>query len=285
MRPILALLILLLPLAARAEPPHVVTDIPVIQALVAEVLGAEGTVDTLLERGADAHDFQLRASQARALQEANLVVWVGPELTPWLARAPGQAPSLRLLSTEGTSLRHYEDGSLDPHAWLNPANAATWLGHIANDLAKIDPENAAVYLSRAATGQSRIAALQTELAGVLASAANKPFVVYHDAYGYFSETFALQIAGSVAAGDAASPGASRVAELRRLMTGGGAVCIFPDAEEGAAPVQVLAEGTGVRIGAALDATGSFVTGPPGAGYYDAVLRGLATALSACLSAE
>ena len=89
-------------LPAWAEVPKVVTDIHPVHALVSQVMGDLGAPVLLLERGASEHDFQLRPSQAADLADADLVVWIGPELTPWLDRAldgigggsaPGCAPS------------------------------------------------------------------------------------------------------------------------------------------------------------------------------------------------
>lgn len=90
---------------AMAEVPRVVTDIPPVHSLVAQVMGDLGEPDLLLEKGANAHSFQLRPSQAAGLQEAGLVVWIGPEMTPWLDRAlegVSSAKELRLLAAEGT---------------------------------------------------------------------------------------------------------------------------------------------------------------------------------------
>ncbi len=62
-----------------------------------------GTPDLLLDRGADPHHFQLRPSQARAVAGAGLVVWIGPDLTPWLGRttdALSDGQVLELLAVE-----------------------------------------------------------------------------------------------------------------------------------------------------------------------------------------
>ena len=72
---------------ALAEAPRVVTDIPVTGSLVAQVMGDLGRPEILLPSGGNAHDYQLRPSQARSLQGADLVIWVGPGLAPWMARA------------------------------------------------------------------------------------------------------------------------------------------------------------------------------------------------------
>ena len=97
----------LLAFPAVAEVPQVVTDTPVVQSLVTTVMGDLSEPMLLLDRGADAHDFQLRPSQVRALAGADLVIWIGPEMTPWLNRAlqtghDGQV--IPLLATPGTRL-------------------------------------------------------------------------------------------------------------------------------------------------------------------------------------
>src|SRR5690606_29721490 len=96
---------------ALADAPKVVTDIPPVHSLVALVMGDLGQPELLLKPGASEHHFQLRPSQARALSEADLVVLIGPELTPWIEkslalRAEGAA-ALALLAAEGTYLQDY----------------------------------------------------------------------------------------------------------------------------------------------------------------------------------
>lgn len=301
---------------ALAEVPKVVTDIPPVHALVAQVMGDLGAPELLLAKGADEHDFQLKPSQAGAVADSDLVVWVGPELTPWLDGAmdtrPDGAAALALLDAEGTMRRaygeakedehgHEEDhaeeahaeeahaddghdehdhGSEDPHAWLDPANAQVWLGLIADELGKLDPENAATYAANAETARQEIATLDARIAKQLAAVKDKPFVTFHDAYGYFVDHYGLTYAGSIALGDASTPGAARLAELRGELEAGGAVCLFPEVQHDPALVEQLAEGTAVKIGGALDPVGSSLDAGPGA--YAALLGGIARTIADCV---
>ena len=73
-------------LPAFADAPRVVTDIAPVHSLVSQVMAGVGTPDLLLDGSADPHSVQLKPSQARAVSQADLVVWVGEELEPWLAR-------------------------------------------------------------------------------------------------------------------------------------------------------------------------------------------------------
>lgn len=297
MRYIITLLLTATP--ALAEVPKVVTDIPPVHALVARVMGDLGAPDLLLAKGADEHDFQLKPSQARAVAGSDLVVWIGPELTPWLDSAmagrPEGAASLALLDAEGTVRRAYgeadaqgaeeaehdghDHGAEDPHAWLDPGNAVVWVGLISAELARMDPENAATYAANAAAAANDIAALDAELAALLAPVRDKPLVTFHDAFGYFGHHYGLTLAGSIAVGDASSPGAARLAELRGDLEAGGVVCLFPEVQHDPALVEQLAEGTGVRIGGALDPVGSSLEAGPGA--YAALLGGIARTIADC----
>ncbi|MEX5727364.1 zinc transport system substrate-binding protein [Rhodovulum iodosum] len=309
MRRIAAILSLaLVAMPARAEVPRVVTDIPPVHALAAAVMGDLGAPDILLDKGADPHHFQLRPSQARALEGADLVVWVGPRLTPWLDRAIDgvglSGASIELISAEGMVRRdlgednhdhdhdhdhdqaeagHDEpahDGT-DPHAWLDPGNARRWVEVIAAALTALDPDNAAAYAANADAARAAIEAAEAEARGILAPVADAPVMVFHDAYGYFADHFGVNVVGAIALGDAARPGAGRLRALRDTLQAAGAVCIFPEAQHDPAYVAALVDGTGVRVGAPLDPSGSTLDYGPA--LYGALLVGMAGAIADCVT--
>ncbi len=92
--------------SAQADAPKVVTDIAPIQALVAKVMDGVDTSQQLLPANVSPHDYAMRPSEARALQNADLVIWVGAELTPMLEDSieslAGEAATLELLHLNGT---------------------------------------------------------------------------------------------------------------------------------------------------------------------------------------
>ncbi len=302
MRYIIALL--LTSTAAEAEVPAVVTDIPPVDALVAAVMGDLGQPQLLLDRGASAHSFSLRPSQAAAVADADLVVWIGPELTPWLATAldslGGTAARLDLLDAPGTERRDFaaeedhhdhaaeeaeeatsghDHAGVDPHAWLDPDNARLWLGLIAAALARLDPEHAAIYHENAAAAATSVIRADAEAGALLAPVKDRPFLAFHDAYGYFTAHFGLTVAGTLALGDAAPPGAKRLADLHAMLAQGPPLCIFPEVGHDPAMIEHLAEGTGAVIGGALDPEGA--TLEPGPALYPNLIVSLARTIAAC----
>ena len=270
---------------AWAEVPRVVTDFGPVQSLVADVMGDLGAPDMLMPKGGDPHDFQLRPSQAQMLADADLVFWAGPELMHALGDAlsslSGRAVVVGLMGEGGGRQRRYEDGGVDPHGWLDPANGMAWAGKIAAVLAAKDPANAATYAANAAALQARLTALDAELAAALAPVRDRPFVVYHDALGYFTDHYGLAVAGAIELSDATSPSAARLSDIRAVFEQSGATCVFPEVGRDPKFIATLTEGLPVRVGAAQDL--EFIERPVGPGQYEAMLRDIGTGIAGCLT--
>ncbi|MFY0619864.1 zinc ABC transporter substrate-binding protein [Shimia sp.] len=77
----------MLAVPARAEVPNVVTDILPVQALVSQVMQGVGEPIQLLPATQSPHSYAMRPSEARALQNADVVFWIGKELSPAMDEA------------------------------------------------------------------------------------------------------------------------------------------------------------------------------------------------------
>ncbi|MGY3439197.1 MULTISPECIES: zinc ABC transporter substrate-binding protein [unclassified Marinovum] len=327
MKTIISAALLTLPAAVMAEAPQVVTDIAPVHGLVARVMEGLGAPDLIVPPESTPHDFTLRPSQTRALENAALVFWTGPSLTPWLGRTMdnvSQARVINLNALPGTHLLDWrdEDGheeehddhdhndahghddhaeddhgdhdethtkamhdghghdpdEADPHSWLDPDNAKLWTETIATELAKADPDNAATYRANASAAVAEIDAVIAEVDARLAPHLAASFLVYHDAYHYFEESFGLTMSGSVAQGDAAAPGPARIRALQQKIAAEGITCLFTEPQFDKGLVTTLAEGSAARI-AVLDPLGS--TLPTGPGFYPALITGMADAMASC----
>ena len=275
---------------AWADVPHVATDIAPVHSLVSRVMQGVGAPDLILPPGSSPHSYSMRASEAAALERAELVVWIGHDLTPWLEgpleSLAGDAISLSLLEVDGTVLHPYrseegdhhddadhhdEDGheeahdddheghedhenhaeehhhgeGWDAHAWLDPVNASLWMGVIAEELAAMDPENAASYRDNAIKGQEELAAVQAELSERLDGAL--VYAVYHDAYQYFEQRFGLKPAFTIADSHAVAPGPKRIAELKNEAREIGLSCVFAEPLENTRIVETVIEGLDAQV--------------------------------------
>ena len=272
-----------------AAVPVVVTDIAPVHSLAAAVMEGIGEPAMLLPQSASPHHFALRPSDARLLARAEIVFTIGEPLSPALAsvvaNVPGKARVVELLKIPDTTLREFHDGEdghdhhgIDPHAWLDPANARVWLGAMAEALANADPPNAAAYRDNAEAAANRVADAAADAAALLGEARDRRVVVVHDAFGYWQRAFGVTAPLAIADSDAARPGPARLSALRRDIAAEGITCIMAEPQFDPKLVALVAEGSGASVGH-WDPLGSDLS--PGAGLYPSLLTGLARAYADC----
>ena len=102
--------------SAYADTPKVAVDIAPVHSLVARVMAGVGTPDLIIQPGASPHEYSLRPSEAAALQDADFVFWIGPDLTPWLSGTietlASDADATELLEADGTVELEFREGAL-----------------------------------------------------------------------------------------------------------------------------------------------------------------------------
>jgi zinc transport system substrate-binding protein len=174
---------------------------------------------------------------------------------------------------------HDEHGEGDMHFWLDPENAKLMVTQIASTLAEADPENATAYQANAEAELVRLDELESELTETLAPVADRPFIVFHDAYQYFEARFGLDVAGSVTVTPDVMPGAARIDELKAKVAQLGATCVFAEPNFEPTIIAAITEGSPAKSGV-LDPEGGALA--EGVDLYPNLLRGLASSLVDCL---
>ena len=299
---------------ARAEAPNVVVSVKPIHSLVAFIMQGVGEPRLIVDGAASPHTYTLKPSNAAALQEADIVFWVGHGFEAFLERpldALGSkakivelenAPGLHKLkireggafephddhATEddaaGSGSEHahdaHEEGGFDAHLWLDPANAKAMAAAIEETLSAADSANAVTYEANLAALNANIDALDREIRQTIAPVKDKPFVVFHDAYQYFEHRYGMRVIGSITVSPETMPGAARISEIRQKVTELGAACVFAEPQFEPKLVNVVLEGTSARAGT-LDPEAA--TLPEGPKLYFDLMRSLATSLRQCLS--
>ena len=312
---------------AHADTPQVAVDIAPVHSLVARVMEGVAVPDLIIQPGASPHEYSLRPSEAAALQASDLVFWVGPGLTPWLAdtiETLAQEASVTALSKldgtvklefresamfevhdhddhsghddhadhdghddhddhddhDGTAGHDEHDhGAYDPHTWLSPKNAMTWLNAIAGQLSSVDPDNAGIYFANAAAGRAEIELLMGDVTAILDPLRNGRFIVFHDAYQYFEQDFNFPASGALSISDASDPSPARIAEIRDRIAEQGIDCVLAEPQFNPGLIATVLDGTDAQTGI-LDPIGSDLE--PGSALYPDMIRNLAKALASCM---
>ncbi len=257
---------------ARADTPSVVVSVKPLHAIVSAVMAGTGEPRLLVKGGASPHDYALRPSDAVALNDAELIVWVGETFELFLSKPLEALAGDAKVVTLGTGG--------DPHIWLDPANARDIAQRAAAALSGLDPGNGERYQSNADAFSARLDLLDEELRATLAPIADVPYVVFHDAYGYFERAYGLARVAAVTVNPQRKPGAQRIAALRETIRTSGARCLFGEPQFQPALLATLIEGSDARLGV-LDPLGATIT--PGPEAYFTLMKNLAEDLRDCLA--
>ena len=75
-----------------------------------------GKPDLIMPAGASPHEYQLKPSNAKSLEDADVVFWIGEDLTPWLENGleslAKDASITSLLGVDGIELLSFREGAL-----------------------------------------------------------------------------------------------------------------------------------------------------------------------------
>lgn len=286
------LLILTIPVQvqASAEAFSVAVTVKPVHSLVAGVM--QGVAEPVLVMGTSAspHHYTLRPSERRALANASLIFWVGPELESFMPRILGSldasSKNVTLIEAKGllrlparTVHNHAADEShIDPHIWLSPQNAHAMVDAIADELSRLDAAHAHIYADNSKRLHQRIRESDGQIRRQLAGKTSA-FLSYHDAYQYFEQAYGLNNAGFVSSGDEISPSAKYVHELRDKIRKQQLHCLFYEAPSRPALVDTLTRGLAVEA-LELDAMGTRFK--PGEDTWFKIIHNLADSYNSCL---
>src|SRR5690625_585016 len=167
-------------------------------------LAPKAEIVTMVGPGGDPHTHQPSTRDIQALRSADVVLWNGLYLEAQMIDqlesfgqkqlAVGELiPSSMLLGWGETDPQG--NALFDPHIWNSPEIWIRVVGHVADDLAEIDPTNAASY---EANGQRYIAEIQQahdEAQHLLAEidAGDRLLITGHDAFAYLGDTYDIEV--------------------------------------------------------------------------------------------
>ena len=107
---------LILGSTAIADVPKVAVDIAPVHSLVSRVMEGVGSPKLIIPAGASPHEYSLRPSEAKSLQDADMVIWMGEDLAPWMENSietlSKNAEVITLLEESSTKLLDFREGAL-----------------------------------------------------------------------------------------------------------------------------------------------------------------------------
>lgn len=191
------------------------------------IAGARADVTLLLPPGTESHTFDPRPADIAAISAADLFIYTGKYMEPWVERIAKGLGRRRVLdgmperasreenrrgraraldASEGIALipeeehahetheahEAHDHGGFDPHFWLNPLLAVQMVRNIERAIRTTDPANAAFYAKNADDLVAALTALDEDFASAVRRGKRRTLVFGgRFAYRYFTDRYGL----------------------------------------------------------------------------------------------
>jgi len=209
------------PSSGQADKPQLAVSIRPLAMLVRELVGDGVEIRQLIDAGQDPHHAALQPSRRQQLDEADLVIWVGPGLESFLARPLANFAAERRVTwlpgeESGSHGYHHHPAGEDPHPWLSPSQTLVFSRHLASVLAARYPVLAPDIEVRLAAFEDRLEHQAAELMQRLEPLRRdgRTFIAEHAAYGSFVTFAGLTEAGSLSDSSGVAQGARNLQALQ-----------------------------------------------------------------------
>lgn len=292
----------------------VVTSIKPLGFIAAAIANGVTPVTVVLPDGASEHDYALRPSDVRRIKNADLLVWVGPEMESFVTRSASQLPANKNLELSAlpviqshlvgeveddhdhasahanklTSINssdrelsdsHSHQGTYNLHIWLSPEIALMSATAIHDRLVQLMPAQKSKLDNNLSIFKVSLQDADKEISQQLSAVKDKRYYVFHDAYTYFEKHYGLSPLGYFTVNPEIQPGAQKLNEIRTQLTEQKVQCVFAEPQFRPAVIDAVSRGTSVHKGI-LDPLGSNISLSPDS--YVKFLSQLSSQYVSCL---
>ena len=268
-------------------------------ASLVDAVGGDGVrVESLAPPLHDPHAFEVKPGQLARLRSADLLVRIGLDHEPWLARALATigdgrfvrgsphyleaAPSVELLQTETPRVRPERGVHVhafgNTHIWLDPENARPITAAILAALVRLRPDDRATLESHRARFLAALDAGLHRWAAAMAPLRGARVVVVHETWPYFARRFGLVIVAAVEPTPGVPPSPASLGVLVQHMRESGVKLLIAEPYANAALVAQVAAKSGARAVTLVPSVGGDREARDYLALFDLNVRRLAAAI-------
>ncbi len=206
---------------------------------VRRVGGDRVSVRDLTPPGAEPHDLEITTDELDAIEDADLVVFLGGGFQPAVEAASKRARGATIDVFEGVA------GS-DLHVWLDPVEMAGIVVRVRDALVAVEPASGGRFSANAATYLAELSALDRSYATALARCDRRTIVTAHEAFGRLAQRYDLVQVSIAGRSPESEADPRRLAELADRIRAEGATTVFTEALVPPDVANALAREAGVR---------------------------------------
>ncbi len=273
----------------------IVVTIKPLYSLVAHLTDGVTIPVLLMKQAQSPHHYNMRPSERRLLSNAQMIVWLGPQMESYLSKIIQQqntaavvtalhANDLNLFNKrkqhshdDHGATSKTRDDMIDPHIWLSTQNAKAISSHITDALITHDPINAQKYKNNLQLLLQKIDSTKAFINSTL-KANKQPFIAFHDAFQYFEEENGLNYIDSITFDDETGTSLKRLRQIMKQIEKNNIQCLVYQNPKPAL-IDSLIKQTSIKA-TALDPLGLNIKNDKNAWFK--IMQQLAVNFSLCL---
>lgn len=262
--------------------PLVLTTFTVIADMARQVGGEHVQVESIVKPGAEIHGYDPTPSDLRRVAGADLVLNNGFGLEKWFEQFMTGVDAPQVTLSEGIEpipIRSGEyTGSPNPHAWMSPSAALTYVNRIEGALTELVPEHGADFASAAEAYRTKIKKLDGELSDALASIPERrrALVTCEGAFSYLARDAGLAERYLWPVNAEADPTPQDVAAVVDFVQQNSVPAVFCESTVSDGAQRQVAAQSGARFGGTLYVDSLSEPGGPVPTYLDLLRHDLST---------
>ncbi len=236
-----------------------------VHAHTASIAGDRAIVESLISGDTGAHDFSPRPADMQRIAQADVLVFNGAGMEPYLDDLIKQAAKKDLKKVDlskGIKLLentealdhdhdhdhdHHDHGDHNPHFWLDPILAIQQAETLRDALIAADPQGASTYQENAASYIAKLRELDTAFLEILGPLPFKKLVTFHDAFPYLAKRYQLENIGYISRFPERDPAPAELAALIDRIRAADVKILFAETGYEPALLQRVATETGAKV--------------------------------------
>lgn len=244
----------------------VYTTIYPLYEFASQIGGSDTEVRLMVPAGSEPHDYEPSAKAVGAIENADIFIYNGSGMEPWVDSLLGSVSNDDLLIINATSTMDllsiveneddhedgeeesdHHDGDTDPHVWLDPLRAVQMAEAIYDGMAAMDPEGAQVFKENYDELVDALKELDAAYEKALMNPSNANIVVGHAAFGYLTQRYHLNQIAIAGISPLEEPSAAQLGKIVDVVNELKINTIFYDALTSGKLSNVIATETGVAM--------------------------------------
>lgn len=243
---------------------RIVTSIKPVELIVSAIATEDMQTTSLVPPGSSPHNYSMKPSQRRALENADVIFWVGPDMETFLNRLLASpefsSRTVALMDAEhepqeeshdehaddhhghaheeeAKQEEHQNEGHVhghdhgegeDPHIWLDPELAIEMAETILDGLSAIDGVDVTALNKNFQQFQTSVRETDANIRERLKPVGNISLFAYHNAFTRFAEHYDLKLEGVLTLNPELSPGARHIAAVQEKLRNATHPCLLTE---------------------------------------------------------